>query len=141
MMWRGRLATALLLGGAVFAVGTLVLPGGRPMVHAASHADQAVGQALFQEKGCEHCHGPALLGTERGPALVGVGRKLTADGLRQQIMAGGGGMPAFGDVLAPDETTHLVEFLAAQKKRVKAGRAVPVPPTPKLPANGSDDQT
>ena len=73
--------------------------------------------------------------------LTGVGRKLTADGIRHQIVAGGGGMPAFGDVLAPDEISRLVDYLAAQKKRTKLKRAAPASPAPKLPANGSDDQS
>ena len=111
------------------------------VVHASSHAERAAGQALFHEKGCEHCHGAALIGTERGPVLTGVGRKLTADGIHHQIVAGGGGMPAFGDVLAPDEISRLVDYLATQKKRAKVVPAAPASPAPKLPANGSDDQT
>ena len=111
------------------------------VVRASSHADRDAGAALFHEKGCEHCHGAALLGTERGPTLVGVGRKLKTDGIRHQITAGGGGMPAFGDVLTSDEISRLADYLETQKKRVKPGQDAPAVPKPKLPANGSDDQS
>ena len=129
----------LAVGMSAAVVGGVTSP--RVVVRASSHADRDAGAALFHGKGCEHCHGAGLLGTERGPALVGVGRKLTADGIRHQIMAGGGGMPAFGEVLGPDEISRLADYLAAQKKRVKSRQAEPAGPQPKLPANGSDDQS
>ncbi len=130
-------------GGALAAalVAASLLPSAPPSVHAASRSDREAGRALFNEKGCSHCHGADGVGGERGPALLGVGRKLHADQIRQQIVAGGGGMPAFGEVLQPDEVSRLVDWLKTQRSRV-----VPVPPkpaAPKLPspdAAGSDDQ-
>ena len=136
-----RVVLAAMLAAGVSVASVYVSSWPAVVVQASSHADRAAGEVLFHEKGCEHCHGAALLGTERGPVLAGVGRKLTADGIRHQIVAGGGGMPAFGDVLAPDEISRLADYLAAQKRRVKVARAAPGGATPKLPANGSDDQS
>jgi mono/diheme cytochrome c family protein len=106
-----RLAAGrVLLGGSAFltvAVGT----GAR-----ASRADRAAGQELFQQKGCEHCHGPEGIGTDRGPSLVTVGKRLNKDEIKQQIQDGGKQMPPFKDVLTDDETRKLVDYLAHKKK-------------------------
>ena len=111
----------------------------RETVHASSRSDREAGQVLFQDKGCTHCHGTNGVGGERGPALVGVGRKLKADQIRHQIEAGGGGMPAFGEVLQPDEVSKLVDWLKTQRSRKAAARKPPARgPAPE--ANGSDDQ-
>lgn len=115
-----------------------VAPGG--MVQASSKEDRATGAALFHDKGCEHCHGVDGVGGERGPSLAGIGRKWKAEQIQHQIQAGGEGMPAFGDVLGPDEVTHLVEYLEAKRSRVRAPKqpktAVPKPGA----SGGSDDQ-
>lgn len=143
-MRQAALRLAVAAGGVVAggALSLLLLPGsvGRE-VHASSRADREAGRALFHEKGCEQCHGADLEGGEKGPNLTGVGRQLKPDGIRHQIVAGGGGMPAFGDVLAPDEVSRLVDFLASQKKKVRAQKPGPATAAPKLPANGSDDQS
>ena len=111
----------------------------RVPVHASARKDREAGRALFQEKGCAHCHGMDGVGGERGPALVAVGRKLKTDQIRHQIEAGGGGMPAFADVLQPDEVSRLVDWLKSQKSRRPAVRT-PDAVRPAPDANGSDDQ-
>ena len=108
-------------------------------MQASSKTDREAGKALFQEKGCVHCHGTDGVGGERGPALVGVGRKLKPDQIRHQIEAGGGGMPGFADVLQPDEVSRLVDWLKTQRSR-KAGAHTPGASQPAPEANGSDDQ-
>ncbi len=108
-------------------------------VYASRKSDREAGRVLFQEKGCSHCHGTDGVGGERGPSLLGVGRKLKEDAIRQQIVAGGGGMPAFADVLQPDEISRLVDWLKTQKSR-KAPAHSPSAPKPAADANGSDDQ-
>jgi mono/diheme cytochrome c family protein len=90
-----------------------------PAAHAASKAVRAEGAAVFHEKGCEHCHGVDGIGTDRGPELSGVGRRLHKPEIAKQIHDGGKQMPAFGDALTNDEVQQLVEYLAAKKKKVK----------------------
>ena len=112
-------------------------------VYASAPADRAVAQALFHEKGCEHCHGVDGVGGEKGPSLSGVGRKLKPDQIHKQILDGGEGMPPFADVLAPDEVQRLVSYLSTKKKKPgKAGAdsAANPAPAPKPDTGGSDDQ-
>ena len=111
-------------------------------VHASAKTDQAAGQALFHEKGCEHCHGIDGSGGEKGPNLSGVGHKLKPAAIQTQILNGGESMPAFADVLAPDDVKLLVEYLSAKKKvvRTKGAATAPAKPAAKPDSGGSDDQ-
>lgn len=108
---------------------------GRPqhlvaMADAESHDSKAAGAALFHEKGCEHCHGVNGRGGELGPDLSGVGRRKNKAEIEHQIQAGGGGMPAFGEALQPEEIKNLVEYLHAKREAQKQP-----PPAPSLPAS------
>lgn len=111
-------------------------------VHASVSSDRAAGRTLFHEKGCEHCHGIDGVGGEKGPNLSAVGRQLKPDQIHTQILNGGDSMPAFADVLAPDEINLLVDYLSAKKKVTKSRRATgaPAQPVPKPDTGGSDDQ-
>jgi len=80
-----------------------------------SHALRTQGAALFQTKGCAHCHGNDAHGTDRGPTLAKCGKRLHAAGIEKQIRDGGKQMPAFGDSLTEDEVHALVEFVGHQK--------------------------
>lgn len=110
------LATVLLLGSPP------------PAVQAAPNLKQQ-GATLFHEKGCEHCHGHNGIGGELGPDLSTIGKRWKKPQIEHQIHDGGGGMPAFGEVLQPDEVTALVEFLHAKRKLPKPDKK-PVPPSP-----------
>ena len=77
--------------------------GNAPRVEASSKQDRQAGAALFHEKGCEHCHGVDGVGTDRAPSLTTVGKRRKKAQIVQQIEQGGKGMPAYGDVLKPDE--------------------------------------
>lgn len=100
--WRGAaLCAALLCGSAAYAQ---AVPGSAGSVH-----DR--GAALFQEKGCAHCHGVEGQGTAKGPAL----KRMRKSKIEKQIRFGGKEMPAFGDVLNEDEMKALVEFVRAHK--------------------------
>jgi mono/diheme cytochrome c family protein len=79
---------------------------------------------LFHEKGCEHCHGPNGSGGDLGPDLSTVGRRLKKEQIEHQIHDGGASMPAFGDVLQPDEIKELVDFLYAKRKAVKGAKSL-----------------
>jgi cytochrome c551 len=91
-------------------------------VAASSSTDEKLrGAELFHEKGCEFCHGVDARGiAEKGPDLSTVGKKLKKDAIERQVRNGGGGMPAFGTALQPDELEALVAFLSAKKKAAGA---------------------
>jgi mono/diheme cytochrome c family protein len=90
-----------------------------PVVHANSSESKKPGAVLFHEKGCEHCHGVDGRGGDLGPDLSTVGKRLKKQRIEQQIRGGGAAMPAFGDVLQPDEIKDLVDFLHAKRKAQK----------------------
>jgi mono/diheme cytochrome c family protein len=85
-------------------------------VQAASTQSREAGAMLFHEKGCEHCHGADGRGTDKGPDLATVGKRRKKPMIELQIEKGGAEMPAFGDVLQPDEVKQLVDFLSAKRK-------------------------
>jgi mono/diheme cytochrome c family protein len=89
------------------------------VVHAYSNETRKAGAALFHEKGCEHCHGVNGRGGDLGPDLSTVGKRLSKQKIEHQIHNGGAAMPAFGDVLQPDEVKDLVDFLHAKRKAPK----------------------
>jgi mono/diheme cytochrome c family protein len=89
------------------------------VVHAYSSESKKAGATLFHEKGCEHCHGADGRGGDLGPDLSTVGKRLKKERIERQIRGGGAAMPAFGDVLQPDEIKDLVDFLHAKRKAPK----------------------
>ncbi|GAA3748691.1 c-type cytochrome [Terriglobus aquaticus] len=103
-----------------------------PPLHAADKESRAAGEATYHSAGCERCHGADWSGTDRGPDLRGIGKRLKRDEIDRQIRAGGGGMPAFGDVLTDPQIVQLVDFLEAQKKAPKQSKqTAPAPPPDK----------
>ena len=141
-------APALLLVGALVLLGLAALPGGavhagqQPETPAPSPAPVPLrsGSVLFHEVGCEHCHGVEGVGTERGPSLLTVGKRLKKDAIERQIHDGGGGMPAFADALQPDEIQQLVGYLATKKKAPKGVVAYVAPPASAAPKPASPEQ-
>ena len=69
------------------------------------------GAVVLQSKQCRNCHSLGGEGGQRGPALDGVGTRLTQDQLIRQVLQGGGNMPAYGKNLTPAEVTALVAFM------------------------------
>lgn len=69
------------------------------------------GPTLFRERGCQQCHAIHGTGGHKGPELSGIGRRKKKDAIRQQIVMGGGAMPAYGEVLTAEETATLVRYL------------------------------
>ena len=69
------------------------------------------GALVLQAKQCRNCHSLGGEGGLRGPALDGVANRLTRDQLIQQVLQGGGNMPAYGKNLSPAEVTALVAFM------------------------------
>jgi mono/diheme cytochrome c family protein len=85
---------------------------------------EKAGAVLFRSKGCAYCHGGDAQGTEKGPSLADVRKKLTAEQITGQIEKGGMKMPSFADALTEDEVTELVAFLRSRHRP-----AIP-PPAP-----------
>jgi mono/diheme cytochrome c family protein len=112
-------------GKALLAMSVLVIVAGVPGSHAnaASNADRAAGAQIFKQNGCEHCHGSDGVGTDRGPSLATVGKRLKKEQIEQQIRDGGKQMPPFKDVLNEDETRELVDYLAHKKKAPKPAQS------------------
>ena len=108
-------------GRILLATSLLLIVAGLPGPHAraASSADRAAGAELFKRNGCEHCHGPDGVGTDRGPSLTTVGKRLKKGQIEHQILDGGKQMPSFKDVLSSDQTRKLVDYLAHKKKAPK----------------------
>jgi mono/diheme cytochrome c family protein len=116
-----RLLVRRIIGRVLLAASVLLVLAGVPGFHAraASSADRAAGAELFKQNGCEHCHGADGIGTDRGPSLMTVGKRLHRDQIQQQILDGGKQMPPFKDVLNDEETRELVDYLAHKKKASK----------------------
>ena len=91
---------------------------------AAPHRGVAAGAHVFAVSGCTHCHGENLAGTDIGPNLQGAGRHLKPAQIRKQIEDGGLNMPAFGNVLAHDQISDLVEYLRTQRSRTAPSPAL-----------------
>ena len=127
----GLLTASLALAGSGLLLGTL----SRPTPVAASADRKAAGAELFATRGCAHCHGDNGQGTERGPNLHDLRKKLSEDKIHDQIVHGGQGMPAFGDSLTPDETGSLVAFLHAKKWITPPAQPGSTPrPSPAVPS-------
>ena len=94
-----------------------------PLARADSAAQAAAGAQVFGAAGGAHCHGDHGQGTEIGPRLADVGRRLKPEQISRQIHDGGSVMPAFGSILSGDQIATLVAFLRTQ--RAKAPHAAP----------------
>lgn len=75
------------------------------------------GAALFVSSGCQHCHTIGSVGGHRGPNLSNIGRTAKKAAIRNQIVNGSNVMPAFGDVLAPQEVDDLIAYLHSCRQK------------------------
>jgi ubiquinol-cytochrome c reductase cytochrome b subunit len=78
------------------------------------------GGHLMSVEGCTACHQIGSVGGQRGPNLTQVGDRRTYGQLIWRIARGGGGMPAYGNVLKPYQVNQLVTYL---ETRVTPGQA------------------
>src|SRR5215510_12230829 len=88
------------------------------------------GALVLQNKQCRNCHSLAGQGGRRGPALDGVGTRLTRDQLIRQVLQGGGNMPAYGKNLSPPEVNALVAFLQRLRPPGEVPARTPVAAAP-----------
>jgi mono/diheme cytochrome c family protein len=86
---------------------------------AASKEQRAHGATVFADTGCNHCHTIRGNGGKKGPNLSGVGRRLSEDQIRTQIMKGGHEMPSFAEILGKSETDDLVAYLRSCRDKGK----------------------
>ena len=119
-----RKIVARIVTVACFVVFVVALTCGLPqrpasVAHAYSSGSKKSGATLFHEKGCEHCHGVDGRGGDLGPDLSIVGKRRNKQQIEHQIHDGGAAMPAFGEVLQPDEIKDLVDYLRAKRKAPK----------------------
>ena len=111
---------------------------------AGSKDDKAAGAEVFKTYGCAQCHNADLSGSDKGPDLRGVGKRLHKFDIYQQVHNGGGGMPAFGDVIQEEQLVQLVEYLRAQTKGPKVKKQYksllnPDPPVPPKPVPDKEE--
>lgn len=113
-------------GRILLALSVVLVIAGFPMSRAtaASDANSVAGAEVFRQNGCEHCHGVDGIGTDRGPALTTIGKRMHKDEIEHQIRGGGKQMPPFQDVLNDEQVRQLVDYLSHKKKapRAQAGR-------------------
>jgi len=87
------------------------------MAFASSRSQREHGAALFASNGCGHCHSIHKVGGHKGPDLSGVGRTMSKDKIREQILRGGNEMPSFTDDLQPAEVKDLVAYLRSCREK------------------------
>ena len=96
----------------IAAIVTLANPAAPPV---SAKADRKLeGAEIFASSGCTHCHGPDGQGTDNGPSLRNVRKRLKPAQIHNQIINGGKQMPAFGDTLTTDQVQSLIAFLRAR---------------------------
>jgi ubiquinol-cytochrome c reductase cytochrome b subunit len=71
-------------------------------------------------EGCTACHQIDGVGGHRGPDLTDVGDRRAYTELIWRVARGGGGMPAYANVLKPQQINDLVSYL---ETRVTPGQA------------------
>jgi len=86
-------------------------------------ADPSSGKILFESK-CGICHATDPSEHKIGPELRGAlrsHRSATHDVILEQIQNGGGGMPAFGELLTKDQKEDLVAYVLTLTTHVYPG--------------------
>jgi mono/diheme cytochrome c family protein len=84
---------------------------------AAANSSIAAGEALYSAQGCDTCHSIGGKGGTIGPALNGVGTKLSRDQIAQITKNGKANttMPALPSGTTDQQLNELVDFLASLK--------------------------
>jgi mono/diheme cytochrome c family protein len=111
----------------LLSLASLAIPA--PAASSKEDAEVQSGAILFRDKGCAYCHGPALAGTIKGPALADIRKDKSwpPEKMTDHILNGGQKMPPFRESLTDDQIAQIVTYLRAAKR--------PLPPP--LPAGSS----
>lgn len=77
----------------------------------------AAGRELYSSQGCDTCHSIAGKGGDVGPALNGIGSKLSRDQLTQIVKNGKSGtaMPALPPGTTDQQVSQMIEYLMSLK--------------------------
>lgn len=94
------------------------LAAGSQTMLSAGKGDAAKGKAVFEQQ-CGMCHNPDSDEKKMGPGLKGLykkdklvnGKKPTDATVKSRIDEGGGGMPAYKDMLSDTEKDDLIAYL------------------------------
>lgn len=86
-------------------------------VFASSKAQRQHGVALFTSSGCPACHTIGSVGGKRGPDLSNIGRTAKTPAIRNQLVNGSKVMPAYGNILAPQEIDDLIAYLHSCRRK------------------------
>lgn len=95
----------------------LILFAAAAMQKGKNAGDAARGKAVFEQ--CAMCHSTTSTEKTIGPGLKGLfkraklanGKKMTEANVMEQIDEGGAGMPAYADMLSPEEKRNLLAYL------------------------------
>jgi mono/diheme cytochrome c family protein len=101
----------------LFAFALLLIPS--PAGLASSRSQREHGASVFATSGCTHCHSIRNEGGHKGPDLSGVGRKMSQEQMRRQIVEGTKTMPPFGDDLKDADLADLIAYLHSCRDKKK----------------------
>ena len=97
--------------------GIVTLAAGSLTAMAADKGDAEKGKATFEQ--CGACHNADSTERKMGPGLKGLfkkdklanGKKPTEANIRERLDQGGGGMPAYKDLLSDQEKDDVIAYL------------------------------
>jgi ubiquinol-cytochrome c reductase cytochrome b subunit len=89
----------------------VLLLGASSLCRASSSSQRAHGEQVFNTSGCRQCHTVGKTGGTRGPNLSAIGKMLSKNAIRKQIVYGGKSMPPFGTILEKSDLNALVAYL------------------------------
>lgn len=106
------------LRSSLIAAGCFALITLGPNVFGQGKGDATKGKDVF-DNNCAVCHNADSDEKKMGPGLKGLfkhdklanGKKPTEANVRAMINEGGGGMPAFGDMLSAEEKDNVIAYL------------------------------
>lgn len=93
---------------------------GSSLVFASSPGQRSRGAVVFRTSGCLYCHTINHVGGHKGPDLSDVGKRKSEAAIRRQITKGDKVMPAFGEILKPDEFKDLIAYLRSCRQKPAA---------------------
>lgn len=109
-----RIGLLCIAGAALLLVGCSSAPSGGGNNAAPVNIDKSsAGYKVFAQS-CASCHGQDLQGG-MGPNLQHIGAQLDKAHIQNQILNGGGGMPAFKSSLSDQNVQDVVAFLSGLK--------------------------
>ena len=102
----------------LIAAGCLAVALTAPRMFGQKAGDAAKGKSVFEDN-CAVCHNADSEEKKMGPGLKGLykhdklknGKKPTDANVRALINTGGGGMPAYADMLSDEEKDNVVAYL------------------------------